>query len=172
MHQIRSLLSGPLLQNLSYPSHMIRLISLRILSTAYAHMSSHELINAMLNIEATSCTVENIRSMSMAIRRLPLLSSLEHDEMMIAFCLGLLTINFSPIWPEACGVLKAVADRSGAKIWKTIFPQVISDQNFTPEGISARHETKEHSVEQFVDTLWSESQLEFNDRLQHLYDSV
>src|SRR5271155_5441124 len=76
--------------NLSRPSHAIRETSLRILlSTNTVGRSDHDLVQAMLNIETTPRTVENIRSTSLAMRKLPALSSSEQDEKLITFCFGL-----------------------------------------------------------------------------------
>ena len=134
--------------------------------------SDRDLIEAMLAIETTPRTVDNIRSTSLAMRKLPAISSSEHDGMLIAFCFGLLTINFAPLWSDACAVLKAISDRSGQKIWERAFTQL------TLEDIHEKDESSETSKpgnpksESLPERVWNENQLDYSARLQQLYDSV
>jgi hypothetical protein len=167
-------IAASLERNLSRPSHAIREISLRILLsiTNINGTSDQALIEAMLNIELTPRTVENVRSTSLAMRKLPALSSSEQDEMLIAFCFGLLTINFAPLWNDACAVLKVISERSGGKIWERAFAQLtlegIQEKEDEPKG-SEPEDTKSESP---LDKVWNESQLDYDTRLWHIHDTV
>jgi U3 small nucleolar RNA-associated protein 20 len=118
--------------NLSKSSHLIRSSTLRLLQQLSEKLdSSSSLVEALLEIENTPRTVENIRSTSVAMRRLPLLFSKDHDVMLIAFCFGLLTVNFAPLWNDACSVLKAIVERSGAAIWEAAFSRLTKEETST-----------------------------------------
>jgi hypothetical protein len=123
----------------------------------------------MLNIETTPRTVENTRSTSLAMRKLPLMSSPDYDDMLITFCFGLLTINFAPLWNDACAALKAVADRSGAKVWEMAFSQLSSEKDDISE-----HETQSATAasKSSQDDIWSLGQLDLPAQLQRLYEMV
>jgi hypothetical protein len=137
--------------------------------------TSTELVEALLAIENTPRTVENIRSMSVAMRRLPLLFSKEKDEMLITYCFGLLTVNFAPLWNDACTVLKAVAERSGAKVWTAAFLRLVA-----PEASGIIKDELETEVqptppagqESAIGKVWSDCQLDASRRLQSLYENV
>jgi hypothetical protein len=167
-------IAASLERNLSRSSHAIRETSLRILLsiTNITGRSDHDLIEAMLNIETAPRTVENIRSTSLAMRKLPALSSSEQDEMLIAFCFGLLTINFAPLWNDACAVLKLISERSGAKIWERAFAQLTSEGIEDKEDEFKGSEPEDAKSESPLDKVWNESQLNYDTRLWHLYDMV
>jgi hypothetical protein len=133
--------------------------------------SAKELLESMLNIENTPRTVENIRSTSLAMRRLSTLSTSEHDEILIPFCFGLLTVNFAPLWNDACAALKVVAGRSGAKVWELAFSHLSNEMNEESED-AEKPETTALGYESFTEKVWDESQQNSTTRLQHLYNTV
>jgi hypothetical protein len=126
----------------------------------------------MLNIEITPRTVENIRSTSLAMRKLPALSSEEEDEMLIAFCFGLLTINFAPLWNDACAVLNVISERSGGKIWGKAFAQLTLEGVQENEDELKGSEPEDAKSENPLDKVWNESQLDYDTRLWHIHDTV
>jgi hypothetical protein len=159
-------------RNLSYPSHIIRNSSLRNLKHFSRHTSPilPDLVEAMLDIENTPRTVENIRSTSLAMRKLTALSTVETDPFLIAFCFGLLTINFAPLWADACAVLKAVADRSGAKLWEKAFADLNVED--TEEANSSDSKSVRWNLEELVNGIWEEQQLELTTRRELLHEKV
>jgi hypothetical protein len=167
-------IAASLERNLERPSHAFREISLRILLsiTNINGRSDHDLIEAMLNIEITPRTVENIRSTSLAMRKLPALSSSEQDEMLIAFCFGLLTINFAPLWNDACAVLNVISERSGGKIWGKAFAQLTLEGVQENEDELKGSEPEDAKSENPLDKVWNESQLDYDTRLWHIHDTV
>lgn len=169
-------LSKSLYVNLSSGSHVTRSSTLRTLQrlTELTKTSSPDLIQSMLDIETTARTVENIRSTSLAMRKLPILSSVEHDEILINFCFGLLTINFAPLWSDACSVLRVLAERSGAKVWELVFAPLNrdSDNECTTTQIPTHEKSNSSSVQSFADNLWDAAQQDSNISLQLLYDKV
>ena len=160
-------------QNLSYPSHLIRSTSLRIFKHVMNTIrpSANDLLEAMLAIENTPRTVENIRSISLAMRRLSTLSSSEHDEILIAFCFGLLTVNFAPLWSDACAALKVVSGRSGLHVWELAFFHLTSENNEESENITEKG-ASDVTSKSASDQIWGESELNFPSRLERLYDTV
>ena len=156
--------------NLSYPSHLIRTQSLQILLALLniINSSAVDLVEAMLSIETTPRTIENIRSTSLSMRRLPRLSSKEHDEILVPFCFGMLTVNFAPLWADAYNVLKAISERSSARIWEIAFSHLFS----TDSGLTTEPEWSEAKLRPLSDQIWNDAQLERNVRLQCLEDRV
>lgn len=129
----------------------------------------------MLGIETATRTVENIRSTSVAMRKLPLLSTVEHDGMLVAFCFGLLSVNFAPLWTDVANVLKAIVDRSGSKIWEFAFSRLTGEDALaTGANLNAAAQPmpqKSHPLS-FADELWSNSQLGPSAGLNLLYAKV
>jgi len=160
-------LSRHLERNLSYPSHIIRNSTLLILKQL-THGSP--VVEAMLEIDNTPRTVENIRSTSLAMRKLASLSTAETDPFLIAFCFGLLTINFSPLWGDACAVLKAVANRSGPKLWDKAFADLNVEENDEVD-INVSKGGKQ-SAEDLANAIWEDHQLEMATRRESLRDKV
>lgn len=167
----------PILQtNLSKSSHLIRSSTLRILQQMSEKLdsTSSSLVEALLEIENTPRTVDNIRSTSVAMRRLPLLFSKEHDVMLITFCFGLLTVNFAPLWNDACSVLKAIVERSGASIWEAAFSRLTHEEassTHDDNGIEEQTDVSAVSVSA-TDELWNNCQGDSYYRLQSLYAKV
>ena len=168
----------PILQtNLSKPSHLIRSSTLRILQQLSEKLASasSSLLEALVEIENTPRTVDNIRSTSVAMRRLPLLFSKEHDLMLITFCFGLLTVNFAPLWNDVCSVLKAIVERSGAAIWEVAFSRLTHEEasSTTHDHNGTEEQTDDSAVsESAMDELWNNCQGDSYYRLQSLYARV
>jgi hypothetical protein len=119
------------------------------------------------------CTVENIRSTSVAMRRLPLIFSKDKDEMLITYCFGLLTVNFAPLWNDACSVLKAVAERSGAKVWAAAFSRLVgADASEAVDELETTQPTSPSVSESAISKVWNVCQLDAGNRLQSLYENV
>jgi U3 small nucleolar RNA-associated protein 20 len=167
-------LKNSLQSNLSNPSHLVRSVSLRILQSLVAvDQHSSELVNAMLSIETTPRTVENVRSTSIAMRKLPQLSSPENDEMLVHFCFGSLTVNFAPLWNDACSVLKAVSDRSGSVVWRIALaglrsekadPAVLVDKTLQ----STVEETE--NIRVLADRIWRAVEQNLDETLEFLLE--
>lgn len=100
------------------------------------------------------------------------MSSADHDEILIAFCFGLLTVNFAPLWSDACATLKAVSGRSGLKLWELTFSNLTSENSENSGDIIEKCEASDVAAESVSDQIWSESELDFPSRLQRLYYTV
>jgi hypothetical protein len=166
-------ITDQLQQNLSYPSHLIRSTSLRIFKHVMniTSPSANDLLEAMLAIENTPRTVENIRSISLAMRRLSTLSSSEYDKILIAFCFGLLTVNFAPLWSDACTALKVISGRSGMQVWELAYFNLTSENNEESESITEKG-VSDVTSESASDQIWGEGELDFPSRLERLYATV
>ena len=95
--------------------------------------------------------------------------------MLIAFCFGLLSVSFAPLWKDACNVLKAIVDRSGSKIWEFAFSRLTGEKSFSnaaleDDAVQSAPETSQPL--QLADDLWNNSQLEPNTGVESLYDKV
>lgn len=129
----------------------------------------------LLEIENTPRTVENIRSTSVAMRRLPLLFPKEKDEVLISFCFGLLSVNFAPLWNDSCSVLKSVAERSGAKLWAAAFSRLTgleASESVDDNKEVAAETLPSASLNARSHKVWTDGQLDVIRRLQSLYEKV
>ena len=89
---------------------------------------------------------------------------------MIAFCFGLLTVNFAPLWSDASGVLKIIGDRSGAKLWEKAF----SDLNLEDSGeidVGPSKIDKSNTLA-LSNTIWEGNQVDLKSRTEGLHDKV
>jgi hypothetical protein len=105
------------------------------------------------------------------MRRLSTTCSPEDDEIFIAFCFGLLTVNFSPLWSDVCAALKVIAGRSGAKVWEMAFSNLSLEENEQLDE-AEKVETPKLNYEDFVKKLENEAQQDAASRLQNLHDKV
>jgi hypothetical protein len=128
----------------------------------------------MLEIETTPRRVENIRSTSIAMRKLPILSSAEYDDLVISFSFGLLTVQFAASWSDAWATLKIISERSGAKVWETAFARLrLEGEENVASPVTADHQREvKFSIADFADELWTVSAESLRGRLQALYDTV
>jgi len=89
---------------------------------------------------------------------------------MIAFCFGLLTVNFAPLWSDASGVLKIIGDRSGAKLWEKAF----SDLNLEDSGeidVGPSKIDKSNTLA-LSNTIWQGHQVDLKAQMEGLHDKV
>ena len=101
--------------NLASPAHILRYSSLKILHrvSLSSDKSSASLFALANKIEETDVTVENIRILSMYIRKLPaLLQECASDDLALraipAYCFGMLQLRLAPIWEDVCGALQSM----------------------------------------------------------------
>jgi hypothetical protein len=94
----------------------------------------------------------------------------ETDPFLIAFCFGLLTINFAPLWGDACAILKAVADRSGAKLWEKAFADLNAEDN--EEVNNSDSKSAKPNLEALANGIWEDYQLELATRRESFHDKV
>ena len=101
-----------LVDNLSSPSHEIRLVSLQILQKSKPSMS---LVDLMLEIEETPLSLQHTRTVAMHLRKLAQEYNLLEDKGVLtdavpAFMFGMLTVKLAPIWDDAVESLKQVSE--------------------------------------------------------------
>jgi len=108
------------------------------------------------------------------MRRLPILSTDKHDDLVIAFCFGLLTVQFAAAWNDACSTLKVISDRSGAKVWEMAFARLkMDDEGAKPSAVTADHQRPEKfSITNFADEIWGIAGQDLTFRLRSLCDAV
>ncbi|KJZ78347.1 hypothetical protein HIM_02385 [Hirsutella minnesotensis 3608] len=101
-----------LIENLSSPSHDIRLASLELLKQFTNHESS-ESIDVMLQVEQTPLALGNTRAIAMLLRKLgqqyTSVDSLALKAAIPRFIFGMLTVKLSPVWDDAVEVLQQIA---------------------------------------------------------------
>lgn len=107
-------LTKSLIENLSSPSHELRLISLKHLEriNQTAPQSGH-IISTMLEIEDTTLDLNHVRLIAMLLRKLSRDYVLLEQETWLQqavpnFLFGMLTVKLSPIWDEAVQCFKEI----------------------------------------------------------------
>lgn len=111
----QDLVMKSLAQNLSSPSHELRLVSLQLLDKLNKSTpQSSEFGEIMLQIQTTPLRLENIRTISMLLRRLgQMYGSLEGKiwlhRAVPSFVFGLLTVQISPVWDHAVECLQQIS---------------------------------------------------------------
>jgi hypothetical protein len=125
----------------------------------------------MMEIENTTRSVEKIRSTSLAMRKLPLSCPPGQETALIAFCFGLLSVNFAPLWTDACSVLKTLSEHSAAKVWEMAFER-LTEKEGNDQDIANHKEIDTVKAEVPLDQVWDDCQLDSTSRLQLLFDKV
>lgn len=110
-------LSTALLNNLSSPSHELRLYSLRILRLLSERLgvSDSQTISIAIGIEESELTLQTERFLSMQLRKLAIgykgMSSQKWlDQLLPNFCFGLLSKKLASLVNEACEAIKVVCE--------------------------------------------------------------
>lgn len=109
-----------LVDNLSSPSHELRLLSLKVLAELDRPGSqSSSLVNSMIEVEETPLELANSRKIVMHLRRLSQgYSSADpgswSSRAVPSFLFGMLTVKMSPVWDGAIEALEQVSqDKAG-----------------------------------------------------------
>ncbi|KAG6007162.1 hypothetical protein E4U21_006265 [Claviceps maximensis] len=103
-----------LVENLSSPSHDIRLVSLELLKQMNVSESITECIEIMLQIEQSPLTHEHTRAIAMHLRKIgqhynTIDSSSWLKNGIPRFMFGMLTVKLSPVWDDTAESLKYIA---------------------------------------------------------------
>ncbi|KAL7787513.1 armadillo-type protein [Trichoderma ceciliae] len=103
-----------LVDNLSSPSHDIRLVSLELLKKMTNTPEQSQCVEIMLHIEQTPLNLEHTRSIAMFLRKL----GQEYGSLTVStwlkqgipnFLFGMLTINLSPVWDNSIEAMNQIA---------------------------------------------------------------
>lgn len=117
-----------LITNLATSSHVLRLLSLRIIGRLHfiVHQQDAETISTALMIENTALDLQSARSASMLVRRLagqyaPASSDAWLQKAIPHFCFGLLTFKLSQLWDDANNTMKEICQvKAGEEIVSAI----------------------------------------------------
>ncbi|KAF9879683.1 down-regulated in metastasis [Colletotrichum karsti] len=104
-----------LIENLSAPSHELRLASLKILQQLESTPDEHSCHVLMLDIEQTPMELSSLRNVAMHLRKLgQTYSSLSENSWLAkaipSFMFGMLTVKLSPLWDDTITALKLVGE--------------------------------------------------------------
>ena len=112
-----------LLNNLSGPSHYLRLLSLKVLQELVRRADGDgSYISVAIDIESSELSLQTARNLSMDIRKLGMgysgVSSKKWQDRLIPYyCFGLLSKKLASVWDDACNAFKAICeDRTGEQI--------------------------------------------------------
>lgn len=108
------------------------------------------------------------------MRKLPVICPSGLEEMLVAFCFGLLTVNFAPLWTDATGVLKVISERSGATVWEMAFRRLIeNEEDASDQDDAGNHkESGAATTEDHAEKIWIENHLSSHARLSLLFAKV
>ena len=67
-------------------------------------------------------------------------------------------------------MLKVVAERSGPKVWEIAYARMTTETDETSENEVQKPSGEGLSLQESLDTIWEDSQLDANDRLERLYE--
>ena len=111
-----------LVENLSSPSHNIRLASLKLLKQMNNLQGSQELVDIMIDIEQLPLSLESTRTIAMLLRKLGQKhSSLDESTWLQRgipnFAFGMLTVKLAPVWDHATEALQQISEtKAGEEI--------------------------------------------------------
>ncbi|KAL1842085.1 hypothetical protein VTJ49DRAFT_6067 [Mycothermus thermophilus] len=104
-----------LTENLSTPSHELRLASLKILEVLEFAPDSNSALETMIQIEELPLNLQTVRAIAMHLRKLgQIYSHIPQDSWLIravpAFLFGMTTVPLAPVWDDAVEAMKKVAE--------------------------------------------------------------
>ncbi|KAK3300766.1 armadillo-type protein [Chaetomium fimeti] len=104
-----------LTDNLSTPSHELRLASLKILEILEFTPDSNSALATMIQVEELPLNLQSVRTIAVHLRKLSqVYSHIEQDSWLIraipAYLFGMTTVPLSPVWDDAVEAMKKVAE--------------------------------------------------------------
>ncbi|KAK4237546.1 hypothetical protein C8A03DRAFT_34486 [Achaetomium macrosporum] len=104
-----------LTDNLSTPSHELRLASLRILEVLEFAPDSNSALATMIQVEELPLNLQSVRTIAVHLRKLgQVYSHIEQDSWLTraipAFLFGMTTVPLAPVWDDAVEAMKKVAE--------------------------------------------------------------
>ncbi|KAF8986162.1 U3 snoRNP protein [Entomortierella lignicola] len=150
-------------KNINSLQHRRRLHTLQILSTfeviSFEEQESQQppvdIFSQCLAIEDISVTVETYREKTMQIRKLnTMVSSGRINEfyksVAMRLCLGILTINFQPLWADATTLLVKTAELYPEVFWELLFGEIKrfeDEAQLVESGLSAQAIADYHEIQ-------------------------
>ncbi|KAK2790744.1 U3 snoRNP protein [Onygenales sp. PD_10] len=144
-----------LINNLSGPSHQVRLSSLKILQVLWSWSAGDDnsLITIMIDIEQSQLTLETARYLSMQVRKLAIAypeasSNKWLDKIIPTFCFGLLSKRLASLWDDACDAIKAICEvKNGEAIVSELAMRWLQEANpLGSDHSPSEEETEESNV--------------------------
>ncbi|KAF9352647.1 U3 snoRNP protein [Mortierella sp. AD094] len=151
-------------KNINSLQHRRRLHTLQILSTfevisfeekGSQQLPSIDIFSQCLAIEDINVTVETYREKTMQIRKLnTMVSSGRINEfyktVAMRLCLGILTINFQPLWADATTLLVKTAELYPEAFWDLLFGEIKrfeDEAQLVESGLSAQAISDYHEIQ-------------------------
>lgn len=128
-----------LISNLSGPSHLSRLLSLKILKEVMVRLTDDDPypISLAIEIEESPLTLQSARAISMLVRKLAILYPQIASRAWMArlvphFCFGLFSKKMAPLWDDAAAALKSISEHAdGERIISDIALRWLQEQGST-----------------------------------------
>ncbi|KAK6721788.1 hypothetical protein SNK04_000677 [Fusarium graminearum] len=104
-----------LIENLSSPSHELRLASLNLLKALDLATDSFNTVETMIEVEETPLALSHTRTIAMLLRKLGHNYASFEDNSWLqravpAFLFGMLTVKLSPVWDDSVETMKQIAE--------------------------------------------------------------
>ncbi|KAF4983763.1 hypothetical protein FZEAL_886, partial [Fusarium zealandicum] len=108
-------ITSPLVENLSSPSHDLRLASLELLKTLNPLPDAFGTVDTMIEVEQTPLDLGHTRTIAMFLRKLGQnYASFEDKSWLLqavpAFLFGMLTVKLSPVWDDSVETMKQITE--------------------------------------------------------------
>ncbi|CEI64230.1 U3 small nucleolar RNA-associated protein 20 [Fusarium venenatum] len=104
-----------LIENLSSPSHELRLASLNLLKALNVATDSFNTVETMIEVEETPLSLTHTRTIAMLLRKLGQNYASFEDNSWLqravpAFLFGMLTVKLSPVWDDSVETMKQITE--------------------------------------------------------------
>ncbi|KAG8674617.1 U3 snoRNP protein [Fusarium poae] len=104
-----------LIENLSSPSHELRLASLNLLRALSMATDSFNTVETMIEVEETPLSLTHTRTIAMLLRKLGQNYASFEDNSWLqravpAFLFGMLTVKLSPVWDDSVETMKQITE--------------------------------------------------------------
>lgn len=111
--------ASALIDNLSGPSHPVRLLSLKLLREMVARVLKDDAspISIAIEVEESPLTLQTARVLSMQVRKLAILypqvaSRRWMAKLIPSFCFGLFSKRLTPLWDDSAEALKSISENA------------------------------------------------------------
>ncbi|KKK22223.1 hypothetical protein AOCH_003964 [Aspergillus ochraceoroseus] len=136
-----------LITNLAAPSHLLRLVSLKILrEMVQASGEDASLLSLAIEIEESPLTLQTARVLSMQVRKIALsypqvVSRRWMPRLLPTFCFGLFSKRMAPLWDDAASALKSMSEHAaGEKIIIDLTIQWLHEKGSTASNTDGEEE--------------------------------
>ncbi|KAL2001769.1 hypothetical protein VTN02DRAFT_1293 [Thermoascus thermophilus] len=147
--------ASALIDNLSGPSHPVRLLSLKILRELVTRAVKDDAspISIAIEIEESPLTLQTARVLSMQVRKLAILypqvaSRRWMAKLIPSFCFGLFSKRLTPLWEDSAEALKTISESAtGENIVAEMAIRWLQEPGSTPSNDGSSDEAPKYATD-------------------------